>query len=65
MRDDSAEILFQSFLQEAIVGSSGMDRGVHSLSGVDEEKKINLKLTKNGAFFIGARTEGELRLAVM
>ena len=47
------------------MGSSGMDRGVHSLSGVDEEKKINLKLTKNGAFFIGARTEGELRLAVM
>ena len=26
MRDDSAEILFQSFLRETIVGSSGMGR---------------------------------------
>ena len=31
MRDDSAEILFQSFLQEALVSSSGMGRNVHSL----------------------------------
>ena len=31
MRDDSAEILFQSFLQEALVGSSGMGRDVQSL----------------------------------
>ena len=31
MRDNSAEILFQPFLQEAIVNSSGMDRDVHSL----------------------------------
>ena len=31
MRDDSAEILFQSFLQEALVSSSGMGRDVHSL----------------------------------
>ena len=31
MRDDSAEILFESFLQEAIVSSSGTDRDVHSL----------------------------------
>ena len=31
MRDDSTEILFQSFLQEALVSSSGMERGVHSL----------------------------------
>ena len=31
MRDDSAEILFQSFLQEALVSSSGTDRDVHSL----------------------------------
>ena len=31
MRDDSAEILFQSFLQEALVGSSGMGRDIHSL----------------------------------
>ena len=31
MRDDSAEILFQSFLQEALVSSSGMDSDVHSL----------------------------------
>ena len=29
MRDDSAEILFQSFLQEALVSSSGMDGDVH------------------------------------
>ena len=28
-RDDSAEILFQSFLQEALVSSSGMGRDVH------------------------------------
>ena len=28
---DSAKILFQSFVQEAIVSSSGMDRDVHSL----------------------------------
>ena len=31
MKDDSAEILFQSFLQEALVSSSGMGRDVHSL----------------------------------
>ena len=31
MRDDSAEILFQSFLQEALVSSSGMGRVVRSL----------------------------------
>ena len=31
MRDDSAEILFQSFLQEALVSSSGMGRYVHPL----------------------------------
>ena len=31
MRDDSPEIFFQSFLQEALVSSSGMGRGVHSL----------------------------------
>ena len=31
MKDDSAEILFQSFLQKALVGISGMDRDVHSL----------------------------------
>ena len=31
MRDDSAEILFQSFQQEALMGSSGMGRDVHSL----------------------------------
>ena len=29
MRDDSAEILFQSFLHEAFVNSSGMDRNAH------------------------------------
>ena len=29
MRDDSAEILFQSVLWEAIVSSYGMDRDVH------------------------------------
>ena len=32
MRDDSVDILFQSFLQEAIVSSSGMGRDVHSLT---------------------------------
>ena len=31
MRDNSAEILFQSFLQEALVSSSGMGRDVQSL----------------------------------
>ena len=31
MRDDSTEIFFQSFLQEALVSSSGMGRDVHSL----------------------------------
>ena len=31
MRDDSAEILFQSFLLEVIVSSSGMGRDIHSL----------------------------------
>ena len=31
MTDDSAEILFQSFLQEAVVGNSGTGRDVHSL----------------------------------
>ena len=30
-RDDSAEIPFQSFLQEALVSRSGMDRDVHPL----------------------------------
>ena len=32
MGDDSAEILFQSSLQEALVSSSGMGRNVHSLT---------------------------------
>ena len=32
MSDDSAEIILQSFLQEAIVNSSGMGREVHSLT---------------------------------
>ena len=31
-RNDSAEILFQSFLPEAITSSSGMGRGVHTLA---------------------------------
>ena len=31
MRDDSAEILFQSFLQEELVSSSGMGMDAHSL----------------------------------
>ena len=29
MGDDSAEVLFQSFLQDALVSSSGMGRDVH------------------------------------
>ena len=32
MRDDSAEILFQSFLREAIVSKSGTDRDIHFLT---------------------------------
>ena len=32
MKDDTAEILFQSFLQEAIMNSSGMGRDIHSLT---------------------------------
>ena len=32
MRDDSAEILFKSFLHEALVNSSGRGRDVHSLT---------------------------------
>ena len=32
MRDDSVEILFKSFVQEAIVSSSGTGRDVHSLT---------------------------------
>ena len=31
MRDDSAEILFQSFLQKVLVSSSGLGKDVHSL----------------------------------
>ena len=31
MTDDSAQILFQFFLQEAVVSNSGMGRNVHSL----------------------------------
>ena len=31
MKDDSAETLYQYFLQEALVNSFGMDRDVHSL----------------------------------
>ena len=34
MRDDSAEILFQSFLQEALVSSSGMGKGCPFFDGV-------------------------------
>ena len=34
MRDNSAEIFFQTFLQEALVSSSGMDRDVHTLLDV-------------------------------
>ena len=30
MRDDSAEILFQSFLQEVLVSSSGIGKYLHS-----------------------------------
>ena len=37
MRDDSAEILFQSFLQKALVSSSGLGKDVHSFAG----NKIN------------------------
>ena len=32
MKDDSVEILFKSFLQEALVSSSGLGRDVHSLT---------------------------------
>ena len=40
MRDDSAEILFQSFLKEALVSSSGM--GSLDLSSVDRSKLSNV-----------------------
>ena len=33
MKDDSVEILFQSFLQEGLLSSSGMGRDVHSGMG--------------------------------
>ena len=32
MRDDAAEILFETFLQEALVSCSGMGRDIHSLA---------------------------------
>ena len=32
MTDDSADILFQSFLQQAVVSTSGMGRAVHFLT---------------------------------
>ena len=38
MRDDSAEILFQSFLQEALVSSSGMGRDVR-LESVEDNSE--------------------------
>ena len=31
IKDDPAEVFFQSFLLEALVNSSGMSRNVHSL----------------------------------
>ena len=34
MRDDSAEILFQPFLQEALVSSSGTGKDVHSMLSI-------------------------------
>ena len=41
MRDGSAEILFQSFLQEALVSSSGMGRDVpSSISSADRGKVL-------------------------
>ena len=38
LKDDSAEILFQSFLPEALVNSSGMGRVVHSLKNKGKQR---------------------------
>ena len=40
-RDDSAEILFRSFLQEALVSSSGMGRDVR-LESVEDNSEHDL-----------------------
>ena len=41
MRNDSAEILFQSFLQEAVVSSSGVGKDVHSLILLGDASSIS------------------------
>ena len=60
MRDKSAEILFQSFLREAIESSSSMVRDVHSLTLSIQhlssfERKINV------GFFLGHHLSGILQ----
>ena len=51
MRDDSAEILFRSFLQEVLVGSSCMGRDVHSyLSLLQASKEIAFASSVHGFF---------------
>ena len=39
MKDNAAETIFQSFLREAIVKSSGMDKDVHSLTRERERER--------------------------
>ena len=52
LRDDSAEILFQSFLREVNVNSSGMGGDVHSLmlsSGINFPLPTTVSPTLQGA----------------
>ena len=51
MRDDPAEILFQSFLQNAFVSSTGMGRDVHSFMLSIQLDKINYCLNRYPHWF--------------
>ena len=50
MRDDSAEILFQSFLRDAIVSNSGMGRDVRSLTLSIQHDRQHRKRKKKKSF---------------
>ena len=52
MRDDSAEILLQSFLQETLVSSFGMGRDVQSLTSILHFTPPNLHVDLDGGFWI-------------
>ena len=52
MRDDSVEILFQSFLQKALVSSSGMGRDVHSLMLSVQQQSQFSNITNKRQFFL-------------